>query len=84
MKLEIFSIYDSKSEAYMQPFFMKNKGEATRAFTTLCNDGQSQMHQYPEDFTLFSLGAYDDSTGGFHQEKTPNPIGKATEFKKEN
>jgi len=54
MIMKMFSCYDSKAEAYMQPFFMNAKGQALRAFADLVNDGQSQFSKHPEDFVLFA------------------------------
>lgn len=79
---KIYTVYDSKLEAYMQPFFMQSKGQAVRAFTDSVNDQTTQFNKHPEDFTLFELGEYDDSTGKFTNLHTPNSLGVALEYKK--
>jgi hypothetical protein len=81
MKHTVFTVYDSKSEAYLQPFFLQTKGQAVRAFTDSVNDPQHQFCRHPEDYTLFELGEYDDFKGSFKIHKTPQVIGKALEFK---
>jgi len=62
MLLKIFSVYDSKVEAYIQPFYMNSTGAAMRAFEDTVNDPESALNKHPEDYTLFELGTFDDQT----------------------
>jgi hypothetical protein len=80
MKLKIFSIYDSKVEAYKEPFFMQKKGEAIRAITELLHNPQHAFAKYPADFTLFELGEYDDSSGILTSLPSPISLGNLIEF----
>lgn len=82
MVLKVFSLYDSKAEAYMQPFFMQGKGQAIRALSDLVADEKSQVSRHPEDFTLFEIGEYDDVRGTFTNCTTPKSLGVAIEYKK--
>lgn len=59
----IYSIYDVKSETYSPPFLQKNDVEAKRSFQEVCNDKNSMIAKYPEDFTLCSIGTFNDSIG---------------------
>lgn len=81
MKLKVFAIHDAKAEAYLQPFFMANKGSAIRAITDIVTKPDHQFAKYPEDFTLFELGEYDDSNGQMLPHLTPIPLAKAIELK---
>lgn len=81
MKYKVFSIYDSKAEAYLQPIFMANKGVAIRAIVETLKNDDHQFSKTPEDFTLFELGEYDDSTGMMEPHATPLSIAKANELK---
>jgi hypothetical protein len=83
MKLKIFSVYDCKVEAYLQPFFMRSKGEALRAFMSAVDDKQTQFNKNPEDFTLFELGEFDDEKGKVNS-INPTSLGTALEFKAKN
>lgn len=65
MMLKIFTVYDSKTEAYMQPQFMQSTGQALRAFEDAVNDDTHPFHKHAADFTLFELGTFDDQTGVF-------------------
>lgn len=79
---KIFSVYDSKAELYLTPFFMKTKGEAVRGFEDVANDKNSAIGRHAEDYTLFELGEYDDCSAIFSLHKTPISIGVALEFVK--
>lgn len=79
---KIFSVYDSKAEAYMQPFFMAAKGAAIRAFSDLVNDPQHTFGKHPADYTLFELGSYEDCTSEFKIHPTPCSLGVGVEFVK--
>lgn len=82
MIYKIFTVFDSKVGAYLQPFFMRSRGEAIRAYTDLCNDGKSEFTKYPEDYTLFELGEFSDMDAKFHMYDAPHSLGVALEFKK--
>jgi len=77
---QVFSVHDSKADFYMTPIFFKTKGEALRAFSAIVNDASHHFNKYPEDFTMFHLGSYDDDKAKFELHLTPIPLGKALEF----
>lgn len=77
MTLKIFSIRDQKGDVFNTPFFKKTIGEAERDFRTLVNDGKSMVNQYPDDFDLYWVGEYDDSTGTLKPLDTPQHVIKA-------
>jgi len=79
MKKRVFTIYDEKSEAYLQPFFLDTVGQAKRAVTDCVNDENHQFCKHPADYTLFELGTFDDSTGEFTQVRKTH--GNLIEFK---
>ena len=83
MKMKIFGIYDSKAEAYLQPFFMKTKGEAIRGVTALVHDPNHNFNKHAADFTLFELGGFDDSNASFDLHFAPQNLGCLVEFKKD-
>lgn len=65
MKLRVFTVFDSKAAAYLPPFFMGEMGAATRAFKDCANDPSHAFGKHPEDYMLFCLGTFDDSTALF-------------------
>lgn len=81
MKLKVYTVYDSKVEAYLPPFFMKNKGEVLRAWETTVNDPQSNMCKFPADFTLFEIGEFDDQSGVVSMYEAKVSYGLALEYK---
>lgn len=65
MKLEIFSVYDSAVQGFMQPFFAPSRGSAIRSLTDAVNDPKHDMSRHAKDYTLFYMGSFDDSGGLF-------------------
>lgn len=80
MILKVYSVYDSKAEAYLSPMFFQTKGQAIRSFGEVANDSSHQIGKYPEDFTLFELGEFNDSNCKFTMYDTPYSLGLALEF----
>lgn len=83
MILKVFSIRDSKAEVFNTPFFQKTHGEAERNFKQLISDEKSTPHKYPDDFDLYHLGEYDDSTGKMTTLDTPQHMVKAVQLKQQ-
>lgn len=83
MNLNVYSIRDAKAEVFNPPFFKKTHGEAERDFTTLVNDEKSTVFNYPEDFDLYYLGVYNDSTGRLAPIDTAQHLVKAIQVKKQ-
>ena len=75
MKQKIFTIYDSKAGAYLTPFFLHNEAMAIRIFQDCVNDIKHQFGKHPEDYTMFSVGSWDDEKTKF---LTNNPVAMAT------
>lgn len=63
MNQRMFAVYDSKAKTYCVPFFVPAVVIALRAFQGEANNPASQLSAYPQDFTLFELGEFNDSTG---------------------
>jgi len=80
MITKIFSMYDSKVEAYNKPFHQTTKGEALRTFIDAVNDERSPMSKHPEDYSLFQIGEFDDQTGKYTSNEKPVHIANAHEF----
>ncbi len=82
--LKIYTVFDSKPHAYLPPFFMKSNGEAVRAFSDTVNNPESSFNKHPEDYTLFELGNYDESTGKIETFDAMVALGNAVEFLADN
>lgn len=83
MKLKMFAVYDQKAEAYMNPFVMQTKGQAIRAWSDTVNNDDTQFFKHPEDFTLFELAEYDDSTGAVTMHQAKVDLGNAIQYRKQ-
>ena len=77
---KMFTVYDSKAEAYLQPFFSSTTGLAIRSFTEAVNQNDHQFSKYPEDYTLFEIGSYNDEDGSFDILDAKKSIGLAVDF----
>lgn len=81
MILKMFTVYDSKAEAYMTPFFLNTIGQAIRSFSDTCNDKSHPFNLHPGDYTLFESGTYDNSTAQCVPALTLKSLGTALEHK---
>lgn len=61
--MKVFSIWDSKAEVYSQPHFIRTKGEAIRSLTEAVNQQDHSFSKHAEDYSLFEIGTWDDTTG---------------------
>lgn len=82
MILKLFSIYDSKAENFNQPFAMSAAGQAIRWFEELSQDTNSTISRFPNDFVLYEIGTFDNSTGNIVNLDPKINLGLATQFQK--
>lgn len=71
MKTMLFSVYDSKTSAYMAPFFMLTKPAAIRAITDAVNSPDHAFYKHAADYSLFFLGSFDDVNASFDLPASP-------------
>jgi len=76
---KLFTIYDEKARAYLPPFFLGQEAQATRAFSDCVNSKDHQFGAHPTDYTLFSLGNFDDNNASFDTHN-PKTLGNGIEF----
>lgn len=75
--MKIFTVYDVKAEAYLQPYFSVTTATAVRAFQAAANNTEHDFHRFAEDYTLFEIGTWDEATGDIVQFKAMIPLGTA-------
>lgn len=80
MRLKIFSVLDTKADAFQTPFFMPSTGMAVRAFKDLANDGQSLVSRHPGDFQLTCVGEFDDVTARLTSYDQVEKLGYAADY----
>ncbi len=78
--LVIYSIFDSKAEAYHSPIHATNDAVATRMFSNAVNDESHEFNRHSEDYVLFRVGTFDQASGLVVSELGV-PIAKAHEIK---
>lgn len=76
----MFTVYDSKVEAHLPPVLFQTKAEFLRVIGSNINDPNSQIGKYPEDFTLFEIGTWDEQKGVVTMHKSSISLGKAIEY----
>ena len=80
----VYSIKDSKSNTYANPFYSINHQTAMRSFNQAANDSNTTISQYPEDFSLYHLGTFNDESGEIKSEATPQFVANPAVNKIEN
>lgn len=83
MSHKVYTIYDSKAEAYLAPLLQKTRGEAIRTFSDLVNNPETMFAKHPSDFTLFEIGEWDELKGEVNMCHVKQSLGTAIEFIKE-
>lgn len=59
----IYSVRDSKAEAFLKPFFAQKDAIAIRWLTAAAQDPEHEFNIHIEDYALYRLGEFDESTG---------------------
>lgn len=70
MNKVLCSIYDCKGNMWTAPQMFMTNADAIRAFSSAVNS-DTPYNKYAEDFTLFLLGTFDESTGFIEIEPAP-------------
>lgn len=83
MKLKIFSVHDSKAEAFVQPFYSATTGTAVRSFEQAVNTSDHDFHKFAGDYSLFELGSFDQAKGTFEILDSPINLGLAITYIKD-
>jgi len=64
---QLYSVYDSKVQSFSPPFIQRNNADATRNFAQAAAEPNSQLAQFPSDFSLYFIGTFDSETGILHK-----------------
>lgn len=61
----LVSVQDRASSTFARPFVVPHRNIAVRDFTDEVNrvDPQNPLNKHPDDYDLYFLGEFDDSTG---------------------
>lgn len=81
MKMLVVTVYDRASEAFNMPQFVPTAAAAIRGFAAEVNNEQNRMlNEHPEDFDLYRLGTFDQSTGLIEVDNAPSVIARAQDL----
>lgn len=83
MIMKVYSVFDSKATAFLQPFFAVNRAVALRSFARAVNEEGSDFHLYAGDYTLFELGEWDQMSGKFVAGDVMENLGIGSQYLKE-
>lgn len=61
--MQIYSVHDSKAEAFMQPFFAANEAVALRYVSTAVNTVDHEFRRHTEDYSLYHIGEFHETSG---------------------
>ncbi len=80
MNQQIFTIFDNKAQAYLTPFFLPETAMAIRTFSDCCNDPKHAFYAHPDDYTLFHIGQFSNTTSNIDPQNAKS-LGNGIEFK---
>lgn len=76
----MFSVFDAKARVFATPFVSTNVDTATRDFHRAALDPQTDLNRFPDDYILYEIASYDDSTATISHVTPPNYICNAKQF----
>lgn len=78
--MKIFTVYDVKAEAYLQPYFSSTTATAQRAFQAAANNVDHDFNRFAEDYTLFEIGEWIEHEGTIQMLEAKKPLGNALAY----
>jgi len=79
-----FAIFDSAAKAFLPPFHLPREEMAIRAFSDCVNSPSHNFATHSEDYTLFHIADFDDTTGEYKNLEPVNVnLGNGLRFKKQ-
>ncbi len=76
----VYSVYDSKAEVYLPPFFARADGEAIRMFTEAVRSETHEFNRFAQDFTLHHIGLFCTQTGRLEEQQPTTHLGLAQTY----
>jgi len=76
----IFTVYDEKAQAHLQPFFSHNSALAERIFMDCINNQDHRFSQHPSDYTLFLHGSFENTDASFTLQSAPKMLGNGVQY----
>lgn len=67
----LFTVKDKKATGYSPVFQKPTAGLAEREMCDIARDPQSQLAKYPQDFALYAVGTWDETSAQIKAHETP-------------
>lgn len=80
MNCEMFTVYDSAAKRFLEPFSADTIEVAIRMFRALVSKPEHSFARFPEDYTLFHIGAFHGELGMLIPLDTPHSLGVAVTY----
>lgn len=81
MKTNLFCVFDSAADRFTEPWPAPTVELALRRFRHTVNQEGNDIAMFPEDYTLFHIGEFDQETGLIEAFPSPRSLGVAITFK---
>lgn len=78
--MKVFSVYDSKAEAYLPPWVAQTTAVALRRFEATAQDSNSDFSRFAGDYTIFEIGEWDEDGGSIVMYEAKHNLGTALQF----
>lgn len=80
-RLLIFSVFDEKAQAYSKILGVHTTiNVAIREFTVACQNPETFYNRFPNDYSLYHLGTYDEISGRITSFPEPRFVIRASEI----
>lgn len=81
--VNVYSVRDSKSEIYHAPQYFNTDEAAKRWIADMLQySPEAPVTKFPEDYDLYHLGTFDQTTGQINAFETPSHVVKAIHCKR--
>lgn len=81
MILHAVAVRDLATDSFNRPFFVQHSAQAVRSFSDECNNKDSDIFRHSQDYELWLLGSFDDSSGLFAS--TAERLARAIDLRKD-
>lgn len=61
--MDLYSVRDEKAVCSYEPQIFKTQVDAIRFFDQAIQNKNTMINKYPDDFTLYKIGTFDERTG---------------------
>lgn len=79
MRVNVYAFLDVKTNFFLPPMFFHNTPDAMRGVIRMSKNEHHPISEFPEDYQLFRLADYDDTTGHIKSLEKPERIATVQE-----